>query len=237
MREAGQIVRKILNELKAYVRPGVQTFFFEDLSNRLCLEYDVLPAFKNYQGFPFALCCSVNEQVVHGFPSERILEEGDIVSFDFGVLHKGFYGDAAITVPVGEISPEVERLLIVTEESLKIGTQQIVEGKNLLDISAAVQKYVETNGYSVVRRFVGHGIGRSLHEKPEVPNYVYNGCKDVPLRAGMVLAVEPMVTLGGPEVEVLSDNWTAITRDGSWAAHFEQCVALTSDGPIILNDL
>jgi len=235
MRQAGAIVAAILDEVEKAVQPGVRTMLFEELALQLCKEFEVKPAFKGYLGYPFALCCSVNEEVVHGFPSDRVLKEGDIVSFDMGVVHHGFYGDSARTVPVGKVAPEVTRLLTVTQESLIRGIEQATVDANLYDISLAVQKYVEGQGYSVVRRFVGHGIGRSLHEKPEVPNFVPSGAGAVLLKPGMTLAIEPMVTMGGPEVEILTDNWTAVTKDRSLAAHFEHTVVVTNDGPKILS--
>lgn len=235
MRQAGAIVAAILDELEKAVRPGVETMLFEEISLQMCREFKVQPAFKGYLGYPFALCCSVNEEVVHGFPSSRLLTEGDIVSFDMGVIHRGFYGDAARTVPVGQISPEVEKLLTVTRESLFAGIGQVRAEGNLYDISAAIQKHVESQGYSVVRRFVGHGIGRHLHEKPEVPNFVPKGAGSVVLKPGMALAIEPMVAVGSPEVEILSDKWTAVTKDRSLAAHFEHSVVVTSGEPIILS--
>lgn len=235
MRQAGGIVAAILDELEKAVQPGVKTAFFEDLALQLCGDFEVKPAFKGYLGYPFALCCSVNEEVVHGFPSERVLKEGDIVSFDMGVIHRGFYGDSARTVPVGAIPEGVEKLLKVTEESLYVGIEQARAEANLYDISLAIQKHVEDQGYSVVRRFVGHGIGRHLHEKPEVPNFVPKGASAVVLKPGMALAIEPMVTMGGPEVEVLSDKWTAVTKDRSLAAHFEHSVVITNGEPLILS--
>lgn len=235
MREAGRIVGLILDELEKAVTPGAKTMFFEEIALRMCEEYGVQPAFKGYLGYPFALCCSVNEEVVHGFPSQRELHEGDIVSFDMGVIHGGFYGDAARTVPVGEVSPEAIKLLKVTEEALHVGIAQAKCEGNLYDISLAVQKHVESQGYSVVRRFVGHGIGRHLHEKPEVPNFVPKGAGTIVLKPGMVLAIEPMVTVGGPEVEILADKWTAVTQDRSLSAHFEHSVVVTANGPKILS--
>jgi methionyl aminopeptidase len=235
MRQAGAIVAAILDEVEKAVQPGVRTMLFEELAMRMCREFDVKPAFKGYLGYPFALCISVNEEVVHGFPSERVLQEGDIVSFDMGVVHHGFYGDSARTVPVGEIAPETSRLLAVTRESLQRGIEKATAEANLYDISLAVQKHVESQGYSVVRRFVGHGIGRSLHEKPEVPNFVPDGSGSLVLKPGMTLAIEPMVTMGGPEVEILADKWTAVTKDRSLAAHFEHTVVVTNDGPKILS--
>lgn len=235
MRKAGGIVAVILDELEKAVRPGVKTMTFENLALQMCEDLKVRPAFKGYLGYPFALCCSVNEEVVHGFPSERELKEGDIVSFDMGVVYNGFYGDSARTIPVGEVSPDVARLLDVTEKSLYAGIEMAQAEANLYDISLAVQKYVESQGYFVVRRFVGHGIGRSLHEKPEVPNFVPSGAGVVALKPGMTLAIEPMVTVGGPEVEILADKWTAVTKDRSLAAHFEHTVVITNDGPKILS--
>lgn len=236
MREANQIVASILKDLVDAVAPGVATMEFERLARRGCLKHNVEAAFLGYQGFPFALCCSVNEVIVHGFPSEsRILAEGDIVSFDMGVIHQGFFGDAAVTVPVGHIDAEKSRLLDVTSASLQAGIAQAKPGNDLMDISRTVQKVVEEAGYSVVRRFVGHGIGRNLHEKPEVPNFVPMDNRELVLREGMVLAIEPMVTVGSPDVEILSDRWTAVTRDRSLSAHFEHSVAVTADGPLVLS--
>jgi len=235
LREAGRIVAAILEELRIQVAPGVTTMEFENLALDLCEKYKVKPAFKGYLGYPFALCCSVNEEVVHGFPSGRVLVEGDLVSFDMGVVYKGFYGDSALTVPVGRVDARAEELLSVTRTSLFEGIDQAKLGNDLYDISRAVQKYVEGRGFSVVRRFVGHGIGKHLHEKPEVPNFAPPGASRVPLQPGMVLAIEPMVTAGGPEVEVLSDKWTAVTKDRSLSAHFEHTVAVTKHGPVILS--
>lgn len=235
MRQAGGIVAAILDELEKAVRPGVKTLVFEEMALQMCREFEVKPAFKGYLGYPFALCCSVNEEVVHGFPSERELKEGDIVSFDMGVIHRGFYGDSARTVPVGAVGDDVRKLLEVTEKSLYVGIEQAQAEGNLYDISQAIQKYVEGQGFSVVRRFVGHGIGRNLHEKPEVPNFVPSGAGAVVLKPGMTLAIEPMVTMGGPEVEILADKWTAVTKDRSLSAHYEHSVVITSDGPKILS--
>jgi len=235
MREAGRFVALILDELEKAVVPGAKTMLFEEIALQLCEKFEVKPAFKGYLGYPFALCCSVNEEVVHGFPSQRELREGDIVSFDMGVIHRGFYGDAARTVPVGQVSGEAQKLLKVTEEALHAGIAQAKAEGNLYDISLAVQKHVESQGYSVVRRFVGHGIGRHLHEKPEVPNFVPKGAGALVLKPGMVLAIEPMVTVGGPEVEILADKWTAVTKDRSLSAHFEHSVVVTANGPKILS--
>lgn len=236
MREANRIVAIILDALGDHVAPGMATMELEDIARRMCDEFEVKPAFLGYHGFPFCLCCSVNEEIVHGFPSEkRILEAGDIVSVDMGVVYRGFYGDSARTYAVGEVTPEATRLMDVTKTSLMKGIELAQVGNKLHDVSAAVQEYVEDAGFHVVRRFVGHGIGRSLHEKPEVPNFVPAGLPNVPLKAGMTLAIEPMVTVGTPDVEILSDKWTAVTKDRSLAAHFEHTIAVTGEGPVILS--
>ncbi|MEW5736929.1 MAG: type I methionyl aminopeptidase [Thermodesulfobacteriota bacterium] len=234
MKVANKTVARILARLTKEVGPGITTRQLDRLSERLCSEAKVLPAFKGYQGYPYALCASVNHQVVHAFPNETPLREGDILSMDFGVLYEGFYGDAAVTVPVGEISPEAAALIRVTRQSLLDGIAQARVGNRLSDISAAVQFCVEAGGFSVVRKFVGHGIGRSLHEEPQVRNYGEPG-KGLRLRAGMTLAIEPMVNAGGYDVEVLEDGWTAVTKDGSLSAHFEHSIAITEDGPEILS--
>ena len=203
---------------------------------RSCREFKVKPAFQGMYGFPYGLCCSVNEVIVHGFPSEDvILKEGDIVSFDVGTVYEGFYGDAARTFAVGDVSPEAARLLRVTEESLALAVAEARSGNELNDIAGAVQKHAEGAGFHVVRRFVGHGIGSTLHEKPEVPNYVVTTKPALPLKTGMVLCIEPMITVGTPEVEILDDKWSAVTRDRSLAAHFEHCVAILPGGPQILD--
>lgn len=236
MREANRIVSRILDALGEAVRPGVPCSEFESICRRLCEENRVKPAFLGYLGYPYALCCSVNEEVVHGFPTrDKTLKEGDIVSFDMGVIYKGFYGDSARTFPVGKVSPTADRLMNVTREALMQGIEQARPGNNLYDIAAAVQKHAEAAGFGVVRRFVGHGIGARLHEKPEVPNFVPRGVVGVPLKAGMVLAIEPMITEGGYEVEVLADRWTAVTKDRKLSAHFEHSVAVTPEGPMILS--
>lgn len=235
LREANRMVCTILDALGQAVQPGMETMALEEIANAMCKEFDVQPAFKGYHGFPYALCCSVNEEVVHGFPSSRVLKEGDIVSLDMGVIHEGFYGDSARTFPVGAISESATRLLQVTEESLMRGIAMIRPGNQLYDVSAAIHGHVRQAGFDVVRRFVGHGIGCRLHEKPEIPNFVPKGMPGVPLKVGMVLAIEPMVTMGASEVEILDDNWTAVTKDRSLAAHFEHSVAVTEDGPYILS--
>ncbi len=236
MRGANRIVAMILDELGAMVRPGMATMRFEQKAREMCDSFGVAPAFLGYHGFPYAVCCSVNEEIVHGFPSEeRILEEGDIVSFDMGVVYRGFYGDSARTFAVGQVTEEAARLMDVTKRSLEQGIAQAISGNCLHDISHAVQELVEDAGFGIVRRFVGHGIGRKLHEKPEVPNFVPKGAPQLPLKPGMTLAIEPMVTVGSPEVEILDDKWTAVTKDRSLSAHFEHTVALTADGPKVLS--
>ena len=234
MHRAGRIVWDVLNDLRGAVRPGVTTMELERLAARCTAEHGVRPAFKGYRGYPCVLCASVNQEVVHGIPSAaRRLKEGDIISLDFGVESDGYYADAAVTVPVGKVRPEVEKLLRVTRESLDRAIDQVRPGNRLSDISAAVQRWVEQNGFSVVREFVGHGIGTKMHEEPNVPNYGEPG-HGPRLEEGMVFAIEPMVNAGGAGVKVLDDNWTAVTTDGSYSAHFEHTVAATSDGPWIL---
>jgi methionyl aminopeptidase len=236
MREANRIGALVLDAMCAEVRPGVATMHFERIAQDMCRKFNVRPAFQGYNGFPYALCCSVNEEVVHGFPSEkRILAEGDIVSFDMGVIYEGFYSDSARTVGVGQVSPEAETLMRVTRESLMLGIAEAKVGNTLNDVSRAIQRHAEQYKFGVIRRFVGHGIGRNMHEKPEIPNFVPAFGAPPPLKAGMVLAIEPMLSLGTYEVDILPDNWTAITRDRSLAAHFEHSVAITSNGPYILS--
>jgi methionyl aminopeptidase len=235
MRHSGRIVRQILDELKQMVAAGVTTMDLEKAAENRIRELGAKPAFKGYYDYPCVLCTSVNDEIVHGIPSaKRVLKAGDIVSIDCGVVLDGYYGDAAITVAVGdEISPERKKLLEVTEASLYKGIEQAKVGNSVGDIGGAVQAYVEANGFSVVREFVGHGIGTKLHEEPQVPNFRSNG-GSTRLREGMVLAIEPMVNSGGPEARVLDDKWTAVTADGSSSAHFEHCVAVTRHGPVIL---
>lgn len=236
LREANRIGSIILDAMCEAVVPGVPTMRFEEIAQDLCRTYRVRPAFQGYYGFPYALCCSVNEVVVHGFPSSTlILREGDIVSFDFGVVYEGFYSDSARTVGVGVVSPDAERLVRVTRESLMLGIAEARPGNTLNDVSRAVQKHAEAHGLAVIRRFVGHGVGRSLHEKPEIPNFVPALGQSLPLKTGMVLAIEPMLAMGTYEVDVLEDNWTAVTRDRKLAAHFEHSVAVTANGPDILS--
>ncbi len=235
LREANRLTANILDAIGDEIRPGIPTMHLEDIARRMCEEYHVRPAFLGYAGFPYAICCSVNEVVVHGFPSSsRILQEGDIVSVDFGVEYSGMVGDSARTFPVGEISELADRLLCVTENSLYQGISEAQAGHDVHSIGTAVQAYVEERGFGVVRRFVGHGVGANMHEKPEVPNF-YPGCRGVVLQHGMAIAIEPMVTEGSYDVEILPDRWTAVTKDRKLAAHFEHSVAITSHGPQILS--
>ena len=236
MRDANRIGSKILDTMSEAVAPGVPTMRFEEIAQDMCLTYKVRPAFQGYMGFPFAICCSVNEQVVHGFPStKRILQEGDIVSFDMGVVYEGFIADSARTLPVGKVTPEVEMLLTATRDSLYKGIEAAVVGNTIAHISAAVEAHAKENNLGVIRRFVGHGVGRNLHEKPEIPNFATPFSISAPLKPGMVLAIEPMLALGTHEVDILDDNWTAVTRDRKFAAHFEHSIAITSHGPMILS--
>lgn len=236
MEVANRIVAEVLAQIREAIRPGVETRELNELAEALCHKYRVKPAFKGYRGYPYALCVAVNEEVVHGLPGPRRLKEGDVVSLDFGVLHDGFYGDAAITVPVGEVSPQARQLIQATEEALYAGIAQCRVDGRLGDISHAVQTTVEGYGFSVIRQFVGHGIGRSLHEDPQIPNYGPPG-KGPVLKVGMTLAIEPMTSAGSWEVVILEDGWTAVTKDGSLAAHFEHTVALTEKGVLILSRL
>ncbi|MBZ5510443.1 MAG: type I methionyl aminopeptidase [Acidobacteriia bacterium] len=235
MRASGRIVRQVLDTVRAMVKPGVATMDLERAAEKKIKELGAKPAFKGYYDYPCVLCTSVNQEIVHGIPSpKRLLKEGDIVSIDCGVVLDGYYGDAAITVPVGEkLAPEVQKLLEVTEASLYRGIAAAQIGNTVGDVGAAVQELVEANGFSVVREFVGHGIGTRLHEDPQVPNYGTRG-HGARLREGMVIAIEPMVNAGTPGARVLDDKWTAVTEDGSFSAHFEHCVAVTENGPVIL---
>jgi methionyl aminopeptidase len=235
MRAACQIVADTLYMLRQAIQPGVSLLSLDALAEKEAVKCKAKPAFKGYSGYPYSLCCSVNEQVVHGMPSARQLLEGDILSLDFGVLYQGFYGDAAITVPVGEVTQEAQQLIKVTEESLYKGIAAATVNNRLSDISFAVQSHVEGHGFSVVRDFVGHGIGRQLHEGPQIPNYGSPG-RGPQLKAGMVLAIEPMINQGTYEVQVLQDGWTAVTADGNLSAHFEHTVAVTDNGPEILTE-
>jgi len=235
MRRSGRIVRAVLDHVRTLVVPGATTMDLERAAEKKIRELGAKPAFKGYYDYPCVLCTSVNEEIVHGIPSEkRTLKAGEIVSIDCGVVLDGYYGDAAITVPVGDsVEPEMRKLLEVTEASLYKGIEQARVGNAVGDVGAAVQEYVEANGFSVVREFVGHGIGTKLHEEPQVPNFGSRG-HGPRLREGMVLAIEPMVNYGKPGARVLDDKWTAVTADGSCSAHFEHCVAVTKEGPLIL---
>ena len=240
MRRASVIVAEVLQALKEVVKPGMTTLELDELAERMTYEKGAKPAFKGYavagRVFEHSLCTSVNEEIVHGIPSDRVLEEGDILGMDFGVVYDGFYGDSAVTVGLGRVSAEAERLMRVTETALNEGIEMLREGNRLGDLGNAIQEIAERSGYSVVREFVGHGIGRKLHEEPPVPNYGDAG-KGARLRAGMVLAVEPMVNAGKKEISILDDGWTAITRDRSLAAHFEHSIAVTENGPYVLSRL
>jgi len=236
MRRANLVVAEVLQELKRRVAPGITTLDLDAIAEEMTLKKNAIPAFKGYNVagriYPRCLCASVNEEIVHGIPANRALREGDIVGLDYGVIYEGFYGDSAITVGVGRVSEEARRLMEVTEQSLAEGIDQLREGKRLGDFGSVVQRRAESAGYSVVRAFVGHGIGKKLHEEPPVPNYGEPD-RGLRLKEGMVLAVEPMVNVGGYEVEIKEDGWTAVTKDGSLAAHFEHSVAITKDGPYI----
>ena len=236
IRKSNEIVSQILQILESEIRPKVNTLYLNDLSEKLVREKNAIPAFKGYRGFPYSLCASVNNVVVHGFPNKVPLKEGDIVSLDFGILFDGYYGDAAKTVAVGKISESTRRLTQVTEESLYKGIEKAVPDGRLSDISHAIQSYAEAGGFSVVRKFVGHGIGSKLHEDPQIPNFGKPGM-GIRLKSGMTLAIEPMVNEKGHDVEVLEDGWTAVTKDGCLSAHFEHTIAITDGGPVILSNL
>ncbi len=237
MRRSGRIVRQVLDTVKELVAPGVTTWDLERVAERKIRDLGAKPAFKGYYDYPCVLCTSINDEIVHGIPSERrMLKTGDIVSIDTGVVLDGFYGDSAITVPVGGgLIPQLEKLIEVTRDSLYKGIEAVRIGNTIGDVGAAVQQVVEANGFSVVREFVGHGIGTKLHEDPQVPNYGTPG-SGPRLRDGMVLAIEPMVNIGRSETRLLDDKWTAVTQDGSYSAHFEHCVAVTKNGPMILTE-
>jgi methionyl aminopeptidase len=236
MRRSGRIVRQVLDAVKEAVAPGVSTMDLERVAERKIKELGAKPAFKGYYDYPCVLCTSINNEIVHGIPSEkRMLKAGDIVSIDTGVVLDGYYGDAAITVPVDGLTPELQKLLDVTRESLYRGIEKVRIGNSIGDIGSAVQSHVEANGFSVVRKLVGHGIGTKLHEEPQVPNYGTPG-SGPKLREGMVLAIEPMVNVGKYGARVLDDNWTEVTEDGSFSAHFEHTVAVTKNGPMILTE-
>jgi methionyl aminopeptidase len=233
MSDASRIVALVLQELRPICKPGVSTRELDRVAEERTLELGGLPAFKGYRGYPRALCTSINQQVVHGIPGDTVLKEGDIVGLDFGVLYKGYFGDAAITVPIGKIPQKTLSLLRVTEECLYLGIEQMVPENHLADLSRAIQDHAESHGFSLVKEFGGHGIGRSLHEDPMVLNYVSDG-RGPKLLPGLVLAVEPMVNMGTDQVRILADGWTVETLDGMPSAHFEHTVAITENGPEIL---
>ncbi len=234
MRASNRLVAKVLSRLIKEAQVGVSTLELDRLAEEICRDAGGKPAFKGYAGYPFSLCASINEQVVHGFPSKRKLKEGDILSMDFGVLLDGYYGDSAVTVPVGRVSKKARKLLSVTEECLFRAIEATRPGNRVGDISHAVQSHAEANGFSVVRQFVGHGIGQALHEEPQVPNFG-SPHQGVELKVGMVLAIEPMINAGTHDVEIMRDGWTAVTSDGNLSAHFEHTVAVTENGPSILS--
>jgi methionyl aminopeptidase len=238
LRRANRLVAATLRELANRTVPGATTLELDRFAETYLRERGAQPAFKGYRDYPFTLCASINEAVVHGFPSTRLLQEGDILSLDMGAVVDGYYGDAAVTLPIGRISAEAERLLRVTQECLDRAVRAAQPGGRLSEISRAVQEHAEGNGFSVVRVFVGHGIGKALHEAPQIPNFVEAGQGRGPvLKPGMVLAIEPMINAGGPDVRVLEDRWTAVTTDGSLSAHFEHTIAITEQGPEILTVL
>jgi methionyl aminopeptidase len=236
MAMACHIVAEVLQDLVRVVRPGLTTLELDALAERSIHTRGGVPAFKGYRGFPNTLCVALNEQVVHGIPSKRRLRAGDIIGLDLGAKWEGYYGDAAVTVPVGQIPSNTECLLTTAQEALYMGIKEVSPGKHLSDISHAIQRYAETRGYSVVRAFVGHGIGTALHEEPQVPNFGPPG-RGPRLKAGMVLAIEPMVNIGDADVEILDDGWTVVTADGQLSAHFEHTVAITDEGSQILTAL
>ncbi len=242
MRRAGMLVYDILQRLRSMVKEGVSTLDLEHAAEKMMKDAGAKPAFKGYYSpaagtkFPYVLCTSVNSVVVHGMPAAgTVLKSGDIISIDTGVQLDGYFGDSALTVPVGEIGDEVKRLLEVTERSLELAIDKVRTGNRLFDVSGTIERYVTENGFWIIREFVGHGIGSAMHEDPQVPNYIDRRSENPRLKDGMVLAIEPMVSVGRSETKVLADRWTAVTRDGSYAAHFEHCVAVTSNGPWVLS--
>lgn len=236
LREAGHVLAEIMEELKRSLKSGMTTQEVDSYAEALILARRVIPAFKGYRGFPGCICISVNEEVVHGIPGEKKICEGDIVSLDCGIVHEGYYSDTAVTVPVGEIKPEIKDLLKVTEESLHAGIEQARAGNHLSDISHAIEKYVQPHGFGIVKQFVGHGIGKNLHEDPEIPNFGPPHQGPV-VEEGMVFAIEPMVNLGTWQTQILSDGWTVVTKDEKPSAHFEHTVAVTKNGPEVLTKL
>ncbi len=234
IKRSNQIVAKILNGLETMIKPGIHTKELDEWAETRTREMGAIPAFKGYRDYPSSLCTSINEEIVHGIPSSRSLREGDILSLDFGVLYEGYYGDAAATFPVGKITPQANKLIQTAKEAFYKGLEQIEVGKRISDISHAIQSYVESQGFSVIRSFVGHGIGLSLHEEPQIPNFGLPG-RGLKIKPGMVFALEPMIAMGDWNVEILDDNWTAITKDRSLSAHYEHTVAVTQEGAQILS--
>ena len=241
MRAAGMLVHDVLKALEAMTVEGVTTLDLEIAAEKMIRDAGARPAFKNYfvpavgQRYKYVLCTSVNDEIVHGLPSDkRVLKSGDIVSIDTGAELNGYFGDSALTVPIGQVAPQIKRLLEVTKESLERAIEQVRPGNRLFDVCGAVERYVVTNGFGIIREYVGHGIGTQLHEEPQVPNYVDRNHENPRLKEGMVLAIEPMISAGKPDTKVGSDKWTAKTKDGSYSAHFEHCVAVTADGPWVL---
>jgi len=232
--KSNRIVARILAELSDMVRPGITTLELDRYAEKRAREMGAVPAFKGYREYPASLCTSINQEIVHGIPSKRVLKNGDLLSLDFGVVLNGFYGDAAVSLPVGEISAKAAKLIETVKQSLYQGIQKVVPGNRISDISSAVQTYVEKQGFNVIRNFVGHGIGFSLHEEPQVPNFGAPG-QGPKIKPGMVIAIEPMIAAGDWEVEILKDNWTAVTKDGSLSAHYEHTVAATENGPLVLS--
>ncbi len=235
LNKSGKILAKIMRKLAKFVRPGISTIEIDRIAEKLIKDEDVISAFKGYDGFPANICTSINEEVVHGIPGKRVLEEGDILGLDVGVNYKGYFSDAAVTLPVGRVDTELKKLIEVTRRALSEGIKQARVNNHLSDISYAIQKYVEANGFSVVRQFVGHGIGRNLHEDPQIPNFGLPHEGEV-LKEGMVFAIEPMVNMGTWECGIADNGWTAVTKDGSASAHFEHTVAITGNGPKILTN-
>lgn len=234
MRKSGQIVARILADLRQMIEPGVKTIDLDAFAEKKAREMKAVPAFKGYRGYPASLCTSINEEIIHGIPSSRTLKDGDIISLDFGVVYEGYYGDAAVTYKVGKVSPQAERLMDTAEKAFFKGFKEIKDGHRISNISHAIQSHVESQGFSVIRSFVGHGIGLSLHEEPQIPNFGPPG-RGPKMRVGLVLAIEPMIAAGDWAVEIKEDNWTAVTKDKSLSAHFEHTVALTTEGAEILS--
>lgn len=238
MRESNRIVAEVLTELSKKICPGITTLELDRKAEKIIRERGGEPAFLGYRGYPYTICASVNEEVVHGLPSKRKLKEGDIIGIDVGVRYQGYYGDAAITLPVGRISELAQRLLTVTQEALSRAVEQVQVGNRIYDISSAIQDHTERNGFTVVRDFVGHGIGTDLHESPQIPNFrLEDSSSRITVKPGMVLAIEPMVNAGLSDVEILEDGWTVVTKDRNLSAHYEYSVAATEDGPYILSEL